>query len=358
MTHFRMQYSTLSSMLKLLTALFLGLLISFTPVLGLAQQSMVDLEIPISGGLPLKQISIQGHQLRFKYIQSASAKGLRLRTASDFSSKYLVNQLNTTGLSGPEAKIEIIRNTAKSKADYAQVSSSVIEDMEVYGPSSVSLAIFIFEGSIQVANFDGKLEASVTKGKINLKAVRGAQKIYVNKGDVLVEQSSGQLNADANTGTMTIREFEGPLKIENFGSELSIEKGSGDLQLTQFQGNSKISARTGDLRIEQNKGNAVVQAPIGSVEAQLGEAVGQFYLKPESENIQIKSKSGRVTVVVPDGLAVPVNLATVEGDLLVPPAIDKQRFGSGKSVRATFPGATKSKTSVFVRTVEASIILR
>lgn len=337
--------------------LLLNLAFCLLPV-GVLAQGVVEVEIPVSTDAPVKHILFQGQQVRLKYIVSSPARTIRVRAASDFAKKYSASQVGVPGAAGAETRIEIRRQAANSKSDYAQSSQTPIEDIELIGPSLASLSASVVEGSIQLTSFDGKLDLSLTKGRINLKSVKGSQKIYLNKGDLLIEQSSGTLVVDSNTGNLILRDYDGAVKIDNFGAELSVERGVGDLQLKQFQGNSKITSRAGEIRIDQHKGSLVVQSPAGSVDAQLGEAASQFYLKPESENIQVKSKVGRVTVVVPDGVAVPVNLATVEGDLLVPPVIDKQRFGTGKSVRATFPGTTKSKTTVFVRSVEGSIVLR
>jgi len=253
-----------------------------------------------------------------------------------------------------QARIEIISKDSGSKENFGKVSGKK-HVIEIQGPD-LPLEIHAFEGQVEITAWSKEALIHLQKGKIISRDGTGTLNVHSQSGEIRVANHQGRLDIDTYKSLVSVKELTGDAEVANFSGETLVDKAKGFLSLNQGQGTAKIDNSSGTLQFDLTKGILSVQKFAGRIEGQTQEGPINVVMAPEGE-VNIKSQTGRITIHCAPQSGALLNLASVEGDILVPNYLKVSRDGSQKTLRGRLKGDVQ-KGSVVVRSQEGSIIIR
>ncbi len=122
-------------------------------------------------------------------------------------------------------------------------------------------------------------------------------------GSADINSGSGDVRADGVSGDLAVHSGSADLRADRVGGRVSFTSGSGDLSVAAVSGPVEINSASGDIHIDQAQSTVTVKTASGDV--RLRSAQG-----PE---VKVTTVSGDVTVGVPTGTGVWLDLNTVSG---------------------------------------------
>jgi hypothetical protein len=141
-----------------------------------------------------------------------------------------------------------------------------------------------------------------------------------------------------------------------FSGQLQSEKVRGVMIVAAQQSTSKINQGAGTLQFENGKGVFSVVGFQGRVEGQNQEGAVSVNVPLEGE-VDVRSKSGRVSIQLPPASGASLNLLTTEGEIVVPGELKVVKQSTEKSVRGRLRGDAQ-KATVFVRSQDGTISVK
>lgn len=254
--------------------------------------------------------------------------------------------------------IEIKMNELPGKKTWMEAlprASSYLKRIEISG-EPIPAEIHLRGGTVLAQKWSRDLKMSMTQGRVNISNGAGALSITVQKGDITVADHNGAVMTDSYLGNTALRNIQGDVNATQFSGQLQSEKVRGVMTLATQQASSKINQGSGTLQFENGKGAFSVIGFQGRVEGQNQEGIVSVNLPLEGE-VDVRSKSGRVSIQLPPGSGASLNLLTTEGEIVVPGELKVLRQSAEKSVRGRLRGDAQ-KASVFVRTQDGTISVK
>lgn len=227
--------------------------------------------------------------------------------------------------------------------------------LEITG-SSVPTEVYLKSGQVTVKNWQQNLKVNVTEGKVLAQDTKGELGVYLQKGDAQISNHQGNLNYDLYSGTGSVKSVDGRLRVNQFEGSLNIEKMKGSLQLSSVKSSVNVLQGTGNVEFDSQKGTINLKGFQGRIEGKTQDSKVVADLTLDSE-LDVKTKSGNVSVTTPASGAFDLNLLTVEGEIQVPGTLRVMKLSSEKSVRGKLR-SDASRGSVFVRSQEGTISVK
>ena len=162
--------------------------------------------------------------------------------------------------------------------DKIRLLSNVSLDLVVHLPEGSSAELRAASADIRCEGELSGLQAKTASGDITAGTVTGA---------VQLTSASGDVRFGAAGGDVRVKTASGDVQVERAGGDLTAESASGDVHAGEVGGSARIRTASGDARI-------------GSVRA--GEA-------------DVNTVSGDITVGVPAGVGVYLDLSSMTGDV-------------------------------------------
>nr|WP_295900777.1 DUF4097 family beta strand repeat-containing protein [uncultured Bdellovibrio sp.] len=254
--------------------------------------------------------------------------------------------------------IEVKMNEYAGKRSWLNILPKAVSQMkkiEIWGPS-IPADIQLRGGSVVAQKWSKDLKVSVTQGRVSSVGGAGSLQVYVQKGDVNIQDHTGKVSADSYSGSMALKNVQGDVDASLFAGSLNIEKVRGFLSLLTQQSNSKVNLSSGTIQFENGKGTMNIQAFQGRMEGQNQEGAVAITMLLDSE-VDVKTKSGKVSVQTPPSSGASLNLLTTEGEILVPSEIKVTKLSAEKSVRGRLRGDAQ-RGSIFVRSQDGTISVK
>ncbi|MCE3010177.1 MAG: DUF4097 family beta strand repeat-containing protein [Proteobacteria bacterium] len=325
-----------------LRAIFTASLVVFGESAARAQNA-VSLELPISG---IERIELQIPEASLQLVGSPGSRGLRLISAADLSELLKIEKKNST----------LILSMKTEKSGLFTAGSSKKISFEING-SPLKTEVFLGEGALAVQKWSQELSVTAQKAKVLIQnSSASSSLVSLHRGDLQVIDSTGTLAVDSYSANVSVKQHMGDLRIENFSGETFLEKVKGNMNIQQAGNQMKVVGSSGTISFDLLKGQASVQSFIGRVDGQSMEGAVSLIYAPETE-MNVKTKSGRVTVQIPAGQGPYLSLTANDGEILVPASIKVSREAAQKTVRSRFSGGN-AKGTITVRAEEGSIQVR
>ena len=169
-------------------------------------------------------------------------------------------------------------------------------DVTVTVPPGSAADLSTRSGAVRTDAGLARLVAASGSGDVHAGAVSGHVRVSTGSGDVDVAGVGASVVAKSGSGRVRL----GPV-----GEALHASTGSGDVLVDAVDGDAEVSTGSGDVRIDRSVSGVRVSTASGDVG--LGAAV--------SGDVTVKTASGDVLVVVPDGTDVLLDCSTVSGRL-------------------------------------------
>ena len=174
------------------------------------------------------------------------------------------------------------------------------------GDASVDLRVELPEGS----------SASVNTASADLRCTGelGSLSGHTASGDVTADRISGQADLSTASGDVRLADVAGPLTIQTASGDASIERAGDDVT---------VNSASGDVRIKHAAGSAEVKTASGDVRID----------SISAGRVNTNSVSGDVTVAVPSGVGVYLDLSSLSGH--VKSELDAEQDGAGRDATLT-----------------------
>ena len=127
----------------------------------------------------------------------------------------------------------------------------------------------------------------------------------VELAEIDLKSASGDIRLRDVSGDVTISAGSADISIRRVGGRLRIATASGDVRIGSVGNEADISAAAGDVFIERCEGDVSVKSASGDVSLEC--CVGG--------DVACRSMSGDVTVGIPAGRVIDLDLQTLSGDL-------------------------------------------
>jgi len=161
--------------------------------------------------------------------------------------------------------------------------------------------------------------------------------------DLLVDTASGDVRAERVEGDAVIRSASGDIRIASIGGILRVIAASGDVLAGVVEGGADLKTASGDVKIKTAGGGIKVKCASGDVSVR-SLATGDF---------DAKTLSGDVSVGIPPGRTLEVDLDTVSGKVRTSFSVDK---GSDQPTEDSTP-ADGGVARIKVRAVSGNVTL-
>lgn len=172
--------------------------------------------------------------------------------------------------------------------------------LQISMPAGQKVRVYLGVGAVDVANVNGSLSVDVASASITSHDTRGALSLDTGSGDIEVTGHDGALNVDTGSGDIVVATQK--------NGELHIDTGSGSVRASGITATVlKIDTGSGDIRLgDATASRASLETGSGSIEARFLTAI---------DDLAVETGSGDVTLRLPEGLNVTVDLETSSGDL-------------------------------------------
>jgi len=144
---------------------------------------------------------------------------------------------------------------------------------------------------------------------VNVRIQTGDCVVTGTHASVKVECSSGDIRVREGAGAIELRTVSGDIRLNDCASSsVTLETKSGDVILDKTDGSTTVRTASGDVTAYQFSGrNLSIEAASGSITADLA--------KPVVGNVNIRTVSGDISLMTPDGNDARVTLSTLRGDV-------------------------------------------
>lgn len=325
-----------------LRAIFILLMMIFGTFSARAQSPMVQ-ELPLSG---IERIELQIPEGNVQLTGAASSKSLRFIRPPEVNEALQLEKKGSV----------LVISMKSEKTGLFSLGSARKMNFELVGVP-IKVHVLLGEGQIAIQKWTQDISVTAQKAKVSIQSsTASSYQVSLHRGDLQVADSTGVMSVDSYSANISVKQHQGDLKIENFSGETLVEKSKGNFAFEQASSQLKVMASSGSMSFELLKGQATLQSFAGRVEGQSTEGAISAVYAPETE-LNLKTKSGRVSIQIPSGQGPYLSLTAGEGDILVPGPLKVAREATQKTVRARFRGEN-AKGSISVRAEEGSIQVR
>lgn len=163
-------------------------------------------------------------------------------------------------------------------------------------PTRYDLDIETEGGSITVQEIEGDVRAITNLGVLSFRSVRGSIFARAENGSLSVDRCIGDIDIQTQSGTAYVGGTRGDVQLKSL---------AGALHLNGHHGEVEASTGSGTIQIDDVTGPVVAKTKRGDIEARL--AAGDL------EELRLTTLDGAVTVQVPPGLGLDLDLESPHG---------------------------------------------
>lgn len=221
---------------------------------------------------------------------------------------------------------------------------------------SIPVEISGYKTDLLVENLKKDIKVVSTSGNLRFIKPTGEMILSLINGEVVVDGHNGKLKLDGDNLKVNVKNStsDGEYRVQNL--KLELEKNLGHQQMVSYFGNLNLKQNSGSYQIELTKGSLSAIANQGRLEALLDEASAEVRLVKDNE-INIKTKTGKVFVNTNNVPGVWFNLKSDDGEIYLPSPLKTQKHNSESLFKGRTAGE-KTLTRGEIKTVNAPIIIK
>ena len=155
------------------------------------------------------------------------------------------------------------------------------------------------QSRVRITTPDGTAaDISTASGDITVVVATGRTVVSTASGDVRVGVASA----------LTVKSASGDVRVDRVTGDVSLKTASGDLVAAAVGGRLESSTASGDVRVEEVLGNARISTASGDIR------IARF----EGTDFAANTVSGDVSLGIPSGRAVDLDVKTLSGNVSLP----------------------------------------
>jgi DUF4097 and DUF4098 domain-containing protein YvlB len=248
------------------------------------------------------------------------------------------SQVHVTGTLGPD--VERLEFACSGKVVTVEVivpkshSRHIDSDLVVSVPKDSSLDAETVSADLRVSDVKGAINASTVSGDLDIERGMGTVQAESVSGDVTlsadspsvdVKTISGDASVAGNIGAIRGKSVSGDLTVSGVVERVNVESISGTVSADKVLQQVEASSVSGDIRVSGDRLSAADLATTSGDADFTGDLA-------ETGKLKVSTKSGEVTVRVPESIAARFDVSTLSGGI-------KNAFGPApERVSAMGPG--------------------
>ena len=242
----------------------------------------------------------------------------------------------------------------RTNQDHNPGNGRVTEDLEITIPSKMSVEIHGNTGDYDISEIDGGVEVQSDHSDVRLSKIAGNARVEAGRSDLVravdlqgnldVQGKGSDIELENISGQVTINgSYSGSLEFKNLAKPLHFESPNTDLQvaalpgqitmdLGELTGNNLVGpvhlvTKSKDVKIDDFTGSLELETERGDIELQPNHT--------PLPKIEARSRTGQITLVLPDKAAFQLVASTDHGDAVndFGPAIQKETDGNSASLK-------------------------
>lgn len=216
--------------------------------------------------------------------------------------------------------------------------------MIIRGPST-ELNVNARSGKVSVSGWRQPAQVVVENGSVELDGTSSQFKVNIVKGNLDVNKHTGRLKADVFDGKLNFTGVDGNLDVTNFNGNTNLKSVTGDVSLNSRSGNTVVESSSGSLKFDADQGKLDLMSFQGAIEGTSDQAqITARLANPARFKANIKNAT--IKLLVPGSSGAQVNLALTEGQFQAPGYLNKDEYGTTKTVKGTLRGGESGRISV------------
>lgn len=299
-----------------------------------------------------------------------------------------------------DLRVERMKDGVKIESEYKSAwrNHSGGVDLDITVPSRFDLDVETMGGTIEVDGVEGYLEGSTMGGQLDLKNLKGTVEMSTMGGHVKLVSSTVDGEVSTMGGRVELSDVVGNVKGKSMGGNViynnvrpapgaplkavEISTMGGDIEVPSAPGGASVSTMGGDIEVESAAkfvkaktmgGDITIRDVDGWVEATtMGGDIEVHVTGSEGDrHIDLSSKGGDVTLVVPAGFSMDVDIeidygrrsrdrAKIESDFPIK-VEDRKGDGGWHGTDGTVTGSGSingGRNKVVIRTIDGTVTLR
>lgn len=212
------------------------------------------------------------------------------------------------------------------------------------GPST-ELNVNARLGKVALTGWKQPAHIVVEEGTITTDDTSSPMKLNVIKGAVEVKKHTGRLNAEAFEGKLSFNGVDGNMNVTNFTGATHFKSVNGDINLNTRSGSAAVADSGGSFKFDADQGKLDLQSFKGSIEGASETAIITAKLANPAR-FRAKIKNATVRLSVPSSSGAQVYFALTEGQFQAPSYLNKDEYGSTKTLKGTLRGGESGRLSV------------
>lgn len=208
-----------------------------------------------------------------------------------------------------------VRSATRGEWIYLTVTSpgskTVSADVTITVPRDMREALVeTYGGSVQAYDFDGRMQAQTSGGRVQLDRIKTGATVRTGGGDILIGRVDGPVQCFSGGGSIRVGNAGGESWLETAGGEVNVHQVSGPIHVSTGAGNVKIGRSDAAVFARTAGGVIEVDRAAGPVSA---ENSGGAIQVNAANGVRCESSSGAIRLRNVDG---PLRAATAAGNIL------------------------------------------
>ena len=318
-------------------------MIFFNPGFVLAQKSQ---NIVTFENVKNSQIEIQCLNIDLKVIEDASVSNIKIGTQVFDGQKASTDSDWTISVEKDPIK-EIIKVSCKYPQRVfvdKKLETQYRYFMIIKGPSQ-ELSVNARSGKVSVTNWRQPAQIVVENGSVSLENNSSSFKVNLVKGSLDVAKHNGRLKADVFEGKLKFENVDGNLDVTNFSGTTSIKSVKGDISINSRDATTVVESSSGSLKFDADQGKLDLVQFQGAIEGVSDQALITAKL---SNPVRFKAaiKNANLRLSVPSSSGAQVYFALGEGQYQAPSYLNKDEYGTIKTLKGTLRGGESGRISI------------
>lgn len=212
------------------------------------------------------------------------------------------------------------------------------------GPS-VELNVNSRAGKVAVTGWKQSTQIVVENGSVTMEDTSSPFKVNLVKGSLDVQKHSGRLKADVFEGKLNFTNVEGNLEVTNFTGSTTLKAVNGEVNLNSRSGSTVVEGSSGSLKFDADQGKLDLLGFQGAIEGVSDQA--QITAKlTNPARFKANIKNANIKLSVPSSSGAQVYFALSEGQFSAPSYLNKDEYGTTKTLKGTLRGGESGRISV------------
>lgn len=179
----------------------------------------------------------------------------------------------------------------------------------ILAPERTECNLKTSDGNVELKGFSGDQLCKTSDGNIDVEGVIGELNAMTSDGNIEVIDNDGPIDLQTSDGDINVENVEGETNLKTSDGKIVANNIKGEINAVTSDGNIFLEDITGlDNNARTSDGNIIFENLTGGLTAQTSDGNISGNFRKLDDDIYLRTSDGNISVVVPDGLGMNLNL--------------------------------------------------